>query len=139
MMKKAIYYGIAPFRKRGIPLDTHKRQKKIKLSKNMHPTKKILQAVKIGEDRDKIKQNSSSSFLIIEELGILIGIIRRKKEYSREKLASRIGILPEALFALEAGILHPLHFCEVLPLVLEAIDIPLHKLAENLRKENVII
>ena len=72
-------------------------------------------------------------------MGILIGIIRRQKEYSQEKLALQIGILPEVLFALEAGILHPLRFCEVLPSVLEAIGIPLHKIAEILRKENAII
>ena len=109
------------------------------MSKNTHPTKKIIQAAKIGENEDWLEQNSSPTFLIIEELGILIGVIRRQKKYSQEELAARTGISPEVLFALEAGILHPLHFCEIFPSVLEAIGISLHKLAKDLRKEKTII
>ena len=139
-MKTAILYGATPFRKRGRSLDTFKRQKTNNLSKNTHPAQRILQAIKTAEDEHQLGGRETSPVtLIVEDMGIVIGVIRREKEYSRDKLAAQIGVSPEILFALEAGILHPLRFCEVLPSVLEAIGIPLHKLAETLRKENAVI
>ncbi|MBT3322852.1 MAG: helix-turn-helix transcriptional regulator [Anaerolineae bacterium] len=104
------------------------------MSQNTHPTQRILQTIKAVEDEHQQWRETPVVSLLVEELGVLIGVIRRQKKYSRDKLAVQMGISPEVLFALEAGILHPIQCCEVLPSVLEVLGIPSQKLVEILRK-----
>ncbi len=130
------FQQIVPFRKRGEPLNAPKRQTIKKLSKNTHPTQRILQAIRMAELENQFEQKTAPLSLLIEDLGLIIGIIRRQKDFSIDELAARITIPPETLLALEAGILPCLQVCEILPSVLVGMDISLKKIAREIQEEN---
>ena len=131
-----LFQRISPFRKRGEPLNTPKRQNIKKLSKNTHPTQKILRAIKTAEAEDQLDSQSILMSTLIEDLGLVIGVIRRQKDLSIDELGIRINIPSEVLLALETGILPCLQVCEILPSLLAGMDISLKKIAKGIEKEN---
>lgn len=60
----------------------------------------------------------------LETLGILIGLLRRRKHISHLQFAQNIGCSMEELLALEAGLLPAPDFVKYLPLILREINIP---------------
>lgn len=110
-----------------------KRQIRIdKLSKEMHPTQRIVRAVKFAEHK---KTQPLSASLPKEELGLLIWVIRRQQQSSLDRFAASLNISPETLIALEAGILPGPRLCEILPAILDKMGVSLSKLAETLQKK----
>lgn len=59
-----------------------------------------------------------------EILGLVIGILRRRKRISRFHLAQGIGCTVEELLALETGLLPASDFEKYLPLILHTIEMP---------------
>ena len=120
---------IIPFGKRGEPLNTPKRQ----VSKRTHPAQRIIEAIKIAESENQPEKNNAL-LSTLEDLGLIIGIIRRQKNFSMDELAAHVNIPPEALLALEAGILSCSQVCETLPSVLTGMGISLKKIEKGMRE-----
>lgn len=121
------------FRKRGVQLNTLKKENTKRLIKNMHPAQKILRAIKIAEIKAPPKMATSAP---VEELGIMLRLIRKRKGERLDEFSARINVSPENLFALEAGILPSEKLFELLPFVLKGIGIPPEMVVEELKKEN---
>jgi DNA-binding XRE family transcriptional regulator len=103
------------------------------LSTRDHPAQILIRAAELAPAKDRRCGQSVEAPTPAEELGLTIGLIRRRKNLSVYDLASKAGCSAETIIALEAGILPTERVVQLLLPILRGLGIRLNaEIFENL-------
>ena len=97
-----------------------------------HPAQKLIRAAEMSGKKGAQTRQIGEVPTPAEQLGLALGVLRRRKKISVDELANRAGCSPEALIALEAGLLPVDVTGKVLPGVVKAMGIDTRRLSGRL-------
>lgn len=97
------------------------------------PAKTLWQTANFIKDTGIQIQPLEAELTPLEILGITIGILRRRKNFSRILFAQRVGCPVEELIALEMGLLPLQKILKYLPKISQGIDVPERSLQTFIR------
>lgn len=98
-----------------------------------HPAEKILQAIQLAEGTMQRENQALLMREIIEEIGILLLLLRNKNGESIQQFSSRLQISPDLLLAFELGILPREKICEILPTLIRKSGVSLRPIRKKLQ------